>query len=180
MLLSLWISMLSLRNLSESQIWRTLVAQRQQPGTSYARIRLESWNRRSNNRWLAYRNSIFPHDGKLLALIWVRKSPAPTWLALLGTAAVLAFVLIRAASLHHIDRFIGQPDLELGVGDARHFPGARCERVAALESQYAKQVRTFASYNSPWSILTKAGRLRLFFSVSRLSIQTSFRTWASS
>ena len=113
MLLSLWISMLSLRNLSESQIWRTLVAQRQQPGTSYARIRLESWNRRSNNRWLAYRNSIFPHDGKLLALIWVRKSPAPTWLALLGTAAVLAFVLIRAASLHHIDRFIGQRILGL-------------------------------------------------------------------
>src|SRR5450631_22310 len=67
MLLSLWIALLSLQNLSESQIWPTLVAQRQQPGTSYARIRLESWNRRSNNRWLAYRNSIFPRDGELLA-----------------------------------------------------------------------------------------------------------------
>src|SRR6266851_4261268 len=29
------------------------------------------------------------------------------------------------------------PDLELGLGDGRHLPGARCERVAALESQYA-------------------------------------------
>src|SRR5882672_2703243 len=177
-----------------AQIWPTLVAQRQQPGTSCARIRLESRNRRSNNRWLAYRNSIFPHDGELLAdsgyhsskrertissekytwravsilflalginkqldlqtaltelgrvlaynqgwygerqtvqvwfivgvaitcittaiilLIWARKSPAPTWLALLGTAAVLAFVLIRAASFHHIDRLIGQRILGL-------------------------------------------------------------------
>src|SRR5450755_3968917 len=67
MLLSLWIALLSLQNLSESQIWPTLVAQRQQPGTSYARIRLETRDRRSNNRWLAYRNSIFPHDGELLA-----------------------------------------------------------------------------------------------------------------
>src|SRR6266851_2213647 len=66
MLLSLW-SMLSLQNLSECSISPTLVAQRQHPGTSYARIQLETGNRRSNNRWLAYRNSIFPHDGELLA-----------------------------------------------------------------------------------------------------------------
>jgi len=49
----------------------------------------------------------------IILLIRARKSPAPTWLALLGTAAVLAFVLIRAASFHHIDRFIGQRILGL-------------------------------------------------------------------
>ena len=42
-----------------------------------------------------------------ILLVVARKSPAPTWLALIGTTTVLAFVLIRAASFHHIDRFIG-------------------------------------------------------------------------
>ena len=40
-------------------------------------------------------------------LIWMRHAPAPTWLALIGATLVLGFVLIRAASFHHIDRFIG-------------------------------------------------------------------------
>jgi hypothetical protein len=48
-----------------------------------------------------------------ILIIWARKSPAPTWLALVGTATVLAFVLIRAASFHHIDRFIGERILGL-------------------------------------------------------------------
>jgi hypothetical protein len=46
-------------------------------------------------------------------LAFARKSPAPTWLALVGTTTVLAFVLIRAASFHHIDRFIGETILGL-------------------------------------------------------------------
>ena len=40
-------------------------------------------------------------------LIWMRRAPIPTWFALMGTMTVLGFVLIRAASFHHIDRFIG-------------------------------------------------------------------------
>ena len=40
-------------------------------------------------------------------LIWMRRAPIPTWVALIGTMSVLGFVLIRAASFHHIDRFIG-------------------------------------------------------------------------
>jgi len=40
-------------------------------------------------------------------LIWTYLSPIPTWLALSGTTLVIGFVLIRAASFHHIDRFIG-------------------------------------------------------------------------
>jgi uncharacterized membrane protein len=39
-------------------------------------------------------------------LIWARKAPLPTWLALTGVTLVIGFVLIRAASFHHIDRFI--------------------------------------------------------------------------
>ena len=46
-------------------------------------------------------------------LIWTRKAPASTWLALIGTVVVLAFVLIRAASFHHIDKFIGDRILGL-------------------------------------------------------------------
>ncbi len=40
-------------------------------------------------------------------LIWTRHAPLPTWFALLGTTVVIGFVLIRASSFHHIDRFIG-------------------------------------------------------------------------
>lgn len=46
-------------------------------------------------------------------LILARRAPLPTWMALVGTTIVLAFVLIRAASFHHIDRFIG--DRVLGL-----------------------------------------------------------------
>ena len=40
-------------------------------------------------------------------LIWTRHGPLSTWFALLGTILVIGYVLIRAASFHHIDRFIG-------------------------------------------------------------------------
>jgi hypothetical protein len=49
----------------------------------------------------------------IILLIWARKSPVPTWFALTGTMSVLAFVLIRAASFHHIDKFIGDRILGL-------------------------------------------------------------------
>jgi hypothetical protein len=44
----------------------------------------------------------------LTLLVWARRSPAPTMLALVGTSLVLGYVLIRAASFHHIDRLIGE------------------------------------------------------------------------
>jgi hypothetical protein len=43
----------------------------------------------------------------IILLIWMWRAPIPTWFALLGTTLVIGFVLIRAASFHHIDRFIG-------------------------------------------------------------------------
>jgi hypothetical protein len=45
--------------------------------------------------------------------IWIRKAPAPTLLSFCGVVFVLAFVLIRAASFHHVDRFIGMRVLGL-------------------------------------------------------------------
>jgi hypothetical protein len=44
----------------------------------------------------------------LALLVWTRRSPAATWLALTGAVLVFGFVVIRAASFHHIDRFIGE------------------------------------------------------------------------
>jgi hypothetical protein len=49
----------------------------------------------------------------VMLLIWMRRAPLPTWLTLLGTTLVLGYVLIRAASFHHIDRFIGETILGL-------------------------------------------------------------------
>ena len=40
-------------------------------------------------------------------LFFARHGVLSTWIALFGTALVIGFVLIRAASFHHIDRFIG-------------------------------------------------------------------------
>lgn len=44
----------------------------------------------------------------LLLIVLARKAPPATWLAIAGVTIVLAFVLIRASSFHHIDRFIGE------------------------------------------------------------------------
>lgn len=49
----------------------------------------------------------------VIFLLLIRKAPAVTWLAAGGTIAVLAFVGIRAASFHHVDRFIGMTVLGL-------------------------------------------------------------------
>ena len=46
-------------------------------------------------------------------LFYLRRSSIQLWTALLGTAFVTGYVLLRAASFHNIDRFIG--DAVLGV-----------------------------------------------------------------
>ena len=51
--------------------------------------------------------------GALVLLILVRRSPFPTWLARIGTTVVLAFVLIRAASFHDMDRFVNTRSIGL-------------------------------------------------------------------
>jgi hypothetical protein len=49
----------------------------------------------------------------IIFFVLIRRAPAITWLAALGTVTVLAFVGIRAASFHHIDRLIGSTVLGL-------------------------------------------------------------------
>ena len=49
----------------------------------------------------------------ITVFLWTRSAPIPTRLALMGTTMVLGFVLIRAASFHHVDHFIGQRILGL-------------------------------------------------------------------
>lgn len=40
-------------------------------------------------------------------VLWARKSPPATWIALCGTIFVATFVVMRAASFHHVDELIG-------------------------------------------------------------------------
>ena len=44
--------------------------------------------------------------GVIALIVGARRAPLPTWLALLGATFLIAFVLIRAASFHRIDRLI--------------------------------------------------------------------------
>jgi hypothetical protein len=57
--------------------------------------------------------AIFCLIAAMTLLLWTRSAPIPTRLALIGTTMVLGFVLIRAASFHHVDQFIGQTILGL-------------------------------------------------------------------
>lgn len=43
----------------------------------------------------------------IILVIWAHNAPVSTWVALIGTVLVFGFVLIRASSFHHMDRFIG-------------------------------------------------------------------------
>lgn len=46
-------------------------------------------------------------------LIWMRRAPVPTWLALIGATLTLTFVLARAISYHDVDRFLAERILGL-------------------------------------------------------------------
>jgi uncharacterized membrane protein len=46
-------------------------------------------------------------------LLWARNSSIPTRIALIGTTMILGFVLIRAVSIHQVDRFLGERVLSL-------------------------------------------------------------------
>jgi hypothetical protein len=43
----------------------------------------------------------------------IRQAPSPTWLALMGMSLVFGYVMIRAGTFHHIDRFTGTGLLQL-------------------------------------------------------------------
>jgi hypothetical protein len=76
-----------------------------------------------------------------MLLIWMRRAPFPTWLAVLGTTLVLAYVLIRAASFHHIDRFIGQSILGLRWNWVIEISGISLVLVAGVWRQMRREAQ---------------------------------------
>jgi hypothetical protein len=74
-------------------------------------------------------------------LLWLaRRSPPPTWLAILGSILVLAFVLIRAASFHHIAQLIENRILGLRwngfwrwAESRSHYLGANAPRRVSMQ-----------------------------------------------
>jgi hypothetical protein len=62
--------------------------------------------------WFHHRSGSYLRSDRSHVFL-ARRARAPTWLGLFGTTTVLAFVLIRAASFHHIDKFIGDRILGL-------------------------------------------------------------------
>lgn len=68
-------------------------------------------------------------------LVAARSASFSTWLALVGTTMVIGFVLIRAASFHQIDRFIGaRLSVELDFGNGWHKRGD-CRQPLAQEPE---------------------------------------------
>jgi hypothetical protein len=78
----------------------------------------------------------------IMLLIWMRRAPFPTLLAVLGTTLVLAYVLIRAASFHHIDRFIGQSILGLRWNWVIEISGISLVLVAGVWRQMRRPTRS--------------------------------------
>jgi hypothetical protein len=77
-------------------------------------------------------------------LIWMRRAPIPTWLALMGTILVFGYVLIRAASFHHIDRFIGESILGLRWNQVIEISGISLVLIASQWRQIALSKSTSA------------------------------------
>jgi hypothetical protein len=78
----------------------------------------------------------------IMLLIWMRRAPFPTLLAVLGTTLVLGYVLIRAASFHHIDRFIGQSILGLRWNWVIEISGISLVLVAGIWRQMRRPTRS--------------------------------------
>jgi hypothetical protein len=83
-----------------------------------------------------------------MLLIWMRRAPIATWLALTGATLTLTFVLIRAVSYHYVDRFLFGRVLglrwnwiiELG-GLSVVLLASKCRQVSHLKSTSASRAR---------------------------------------
>jgi hypothetical protein len=73
----------------------------------------------------------------LLVLAW--NAPLAARIALMGMVLVLAFVLIRAASFHHIDRFIGERILGLKWNWVLEMSGIS---IVLLSSEWRRRIHT--------------------------------------
>jgi hypothetical protein len=78
-------------------------------------------------------------------LIWMRRAPIPTWLALTGTLWLVTFVLIRAVSYHYVDRFLFERILGFRWNSVIEIGGIGVVLLASLWRQkiYSKQTSAF-------------------------------------
>jgi hypothetical protein len=75
---------------------------------------------------------------------WARQAPFATWLALIGSISVICYVLIRAASFHHIDRFIGAEILGLRWNWILEIGGISVVLAASYWRRWAPSVQSKA------------------------------------
>jgi len=80
-----------------------------------------------------------------MLLIWMRRAPTATWLALIGATLTLTFVLIRAVSYHYVDRFLFERILGLRWNSVIEIGGIS---VVLLASQW-RQVSHLKSTSAP-------------------------------
>jgi hypothetical protein len=78
-------------------------------------------------------------------LIWMRRAPISTWLALTGMMLTLTFVLIRAISYHNVDRFLSERILGLPWNQIIEIGGIS---VVLFASQW-RQARRSKSTSAP-------------------------------
>lgn len=72
----------------------------------------------------------------LLTLAWLtRKTWRTTGLALAGTAFLITFIVIRAASFHHFDDLLGWNLLGFNMNWALELSGIACVAIAAFNAQ---------------------------------------------
>jgi NADH:ubiquinone oxidoreductase subunit K len=74
-------------------------------------------------------------------IVLARRSPVATWGALVGTTLVLGFVLIRAASFHHVDKLIGQKILGLRWNWVLEMGGIT---IVLLSSEWRRRMKAAA------------------------------------
>jgi hypothetical protein len=72
-----------------------------------------------------------------LLVVWTRRAQGATRMAILGALLVLTFVVIRAASFHHVDRFINERFLGLRWHWILEIGGILLVLLAGLCHRYA-------------------------------------------
>jgi hypothetical protein len=74
----------------------------------------------------------------VVLLIWMRRAPIPTWLALIGTMLIVTFVLIRAVSYHGVDRFLFERIMSLRWNSVIEIGGIGLVLVASQWRQVSR------------------------------------------
>jgi hypothetical protein len=77
----------------------------------------------------------------LLALVWgvVRRAAWPYRLAVIGGVFLLCFIVVRAASFHHVDQLLGVQFGALRMNHVLELGGISCIAFAALRAQRTKR-----------------------------------------